>query len=247
MCVAKLKIGGVLVLLAELVVVNAALDRAPPGAVEPTRQKASYTSKDDDKTRLQGTWYTASVESHGRKVPAERIVANGVRLVIESDRWTLRHTVTLTKSSRSALTPPPSPKPWTSFTRPARTRAAPPWAFTSSAAARFGSVWPGRAIRAHPALTAADPAPSRFSNARNRKRLTLRQIGRLESSRRLAQGVCVVFTTDMPTKRDIQRFSLPGSSILRMSRECENVPDLSLFLDPTSRWLFHGLQLFDSS
>ena len=90
MSIAKLNIGGMLALLPGFVSGRAALERVWAGTVEPTRLNAPDASKDDDKTSLQGTWYTASVESHGRKVPAERIAAKDVRLVIESDRWTLK-------------------------------------------------------------------------------------------------------------------------------------------------------------
>ena len=84
------KTEGMLVLLGGLVIGGAALDRVGAGAADSTQQKASESPKDDDTKKLQGTWYTASVESHGRNVPVERIVAKGVRLVVESDRWTLK-------------------------------------------------------------------------------------------------------------------------------------------------------------
>ena len=86
------KTGGMLILLGGLVIGGAALDQVGAGAVESRQQRASDSPKDDDTKKLQGTWYTASVESHGRKVPVERIVAKDVRLVVESDRWTLKET-----------------------------------------------------------------------------------------------------------------------------------------------------------
>ena len=89
MFVTTWKSGGMLVLLSRLVVGGAALDRAPTGVGDPTRQQAP---NDRDSRRIQGTWYTASVESHGRKVPVERILAKGVRLIVEGDRWTLKET-----------------------------------------------------------------------------------------------------------------------------------------------------------
>jgi uncharacterized protein (TIGR03067 family) len=42
--------------------------------------------------KLQGTWYTVAVESHGVKVPLERIRAKDVRLVVKGDQWTLKET-----------------------------------------------------------------------------------------------------------------------------------------------------------
>jgi RNA polymerase sigma factor (sigma-70 family) len=89
MFLAKLKTVGMLVLVLGLAAGVAALVRDRSGAVEPTPQGASDASKDEDKKKLQGTWYTVSVESHGMKIPQERILAKDVRLVVEGDRWTL--------------------------------------------------------------------------------------------------------------------------------------------------------------
>jgi RNA polymerase sigma-70 factor (ECF subfamily) len=92
MFLAKLKTVGMLVLLLGLLAGVAALVRDRAGAVQPTREKASDRSKDEEKKKLQDTWYTVSVESHGMKVPAERILAKDVRLVVEGERWTLKET-----------------------------------------------------------------------------------------------------------------------------------------------------------
>jgi RNA polymerase sigma-70 factor (ECF subfamily) len=89
---ARLKAGGMLGLLLGLVIGGAALVRVWAGAVELAQQKAPGASKDEDEKKLQGTWYTVSVESHGREVPQERIRAKDVRLVVQSDRWTLKET-----------------------------------------------------------------------------------------------------------------------------------------------------------
>jgi uncharacterized protein (TIGR03067 family) len=92
MLLAKLKTVGMIVLLLGLLpgVVALVSDRA--GAVQAAQQKASDASKDPDKKKLQGTWYTVSVESHGMKVPAERILAKDVRLVVKGNQWTLKET-----------------------------------------------------------------------------------------------------------------------------------------------------------
>jgi len=92
MLLAKLKTVGMLVLLVGLLPGVAALVRDRAGAVQPTQQKASDASKNEDKKELQGTWYTVSVESHGMKVPLERILAKDVRLVVKGDQWTLKET-----------------------------------------------------------------------------------------------------------------------------------------------------------
>jgi hypothetical protein len=92
MFLAKLKTGGMLVLLLGLIMGGAALVRVWAGAVESLPQKASDASKDEDKKKLQGTWYTVSVESRGMKVPVERIVVKNVRLVVKSDGRTLKET-----------------------------------------------------------------------------------------------------------------------------------------------------------
>jgi RNA polymerase sigma factor (sigma-70 family) len=92
MFLAKLKTAGMLVLLLGLGSGGAALVRVRAGAVESTQQKASDASKDEDQKKLQGTWYTVAVESHGMKVPVERILAKDVRLVVKSGRWTLKET-----------------------------------------------------------------------------------------------------------------------------------------------------------
>ncbi len=91
MSVATFKTAGVLALLPGLLLGGgAALGRVRASAVESARVGASDASDDGDAKQLQGTWYTLSVESHGRKVPPERILAKGVRLVVEGDRWTLK-------------------------------------------------------------------------------------------------------------------------------------------------------------
>jgi RNA polymerase sigma factor (sigma-70 family) len=90
MFLAKLKSVGMLVLLLGLVAGVAALVRVRAGAVELTRQKASDASKDEDKKKLQGTWYTVEVESHGMKIPQERILAKDVSLFVEGDQCTLK-------------------------------------------------------------------------------------------------------------------------------------------------------------
>jgi RNA polymerase sigma factor (sigma-70 family) len=92
MFLAKLKTVGMLVLLLGLVASVAALVRVRADAVELTRQKASDALQDEDMKKLQGTWYTVSVESHGMKVPEAKILAKNVRLVAEGDRWTLKET-----------------------------------------------------------------------------------------------------------------------------------------------------------
>jgi RNA polymerase sigma factor (sigma-70 family) len=90
MFLAKLKTVAMLVLLLGLLCGVAALLRDRAGAVQPRQQKASDAWKDEDKKKLQGTWYTVSVQSHGMKVPEERILAKDVRLVVKGDQWTLK-------------------------------------------------------------------------------------------------------------------------------------------------------------
>ena len=92
MLLAKLKTVGMLVLLLGVLAGVAALVIGRADAVQATQQKASDASKEEDKKKLQGTWYTVSVESHGMKVPAERILTKDVRLVVKSDQWTLKET-----------------------------------------------------------------------------------------------------------------------------------------------------------
>jgi RNA polymerase sigma factor (sigma-70 family) len=92
MFLARLKTVGMLVLLLGLVAGGAALVCVWAGAAEATQPKTSDAPKDEDKKKLQGTWYTVAVESHGRKVPVERILAKEVRLVVEGDGWTLKET-----------------------------------------------------------------------------------------------------------------------------------------------------------
>ena len=84
------KSGGMVVLLFGILIGGAALHGAPTGGGDSTRQPSLSASTDSDSKRIQGAWYTASVESHGRKVPADRILAKGVRLIVEGDRWTLK-------------------------------------------------------------------------------------------------------------------------------------------------------------
>ncbi len=90
MFLAKLKTMGMLVLSLGLLAGVAAVVRDRAGAVQPTQQKEPDASKDEDKKKLQGTWYTVSVESHGMKVLEERIVAKDVRLMVKDDQWTLK-------------------------------------------------------------------------------------------------------------------------------------------------------------
>jgi RNA polymerase sigma-70 factor (ECF subfamily) len=90
MFLARLKMVSLLALLLGLVAGGAVLVSYRAGAVEPARQKEARAPKDGDKRKLQGTWYTVSVESHGMKIPEARILAKGVRLVVEGDRWTLK-------------------------------------------------------------------------------------------------------------------------------------------------------------
>jgi RNA polymerase sigma factor (sigma-70 family) len=89
MFLAKLKTVGMFVLLLGLVVGTAALVRDRAGAVEPAQEKEPDAPKDNDKDKVQGTWYTVSVESHGMKIPEDRILAKDVRLVVKGERWTL--------------------------------------------------------------------------------------------------------------------------------------------------------------
>ncbi len=66
------------------------LIRHRASAVEATAQKAPHALEDADKEQLRGTWYTVAVESHGMKVPTERILAKDVRLVVTGDQWILK-------------------------------------------------------------------------------------------------------------------------------------------------------------
>jgi|SRR5579884_279493 len=90
MFLAKFNTIGILVLSLGLLGGVAAVVRDRAGAFQLTQQKGADAPKDEDKKKLQGTWYTVSVESHGMEVPAERIVAKDVRLIVKDDQWTLK-------------------------------------------------------------------------------------------------------------------------------------------------------------
>jgi RNA polymerase sigma factor (sigma-70 family) len=90
MLLTKLRTAAVVMLLASAVAGGVALLGYRARAVEQAQAKDPGRSKEGDKEKLQGTWYAVSVESHGQKAPMGRILAKGVHLVIDGDKWTLK-------------------------------------------------------------------------------------------------------------------------------------------------------------
>jgi RNA polymerase sigma factor (sigma-70 family) len=89
MFLAKLKTVGMMVLLVSALAGVAAFLGYRGKAAE-ARMQAADAPRDSDERKVQGTWYTVAVESHGRKAPLEVILAKDVRLVIAGERWTLK-------------------------------------------------------------------------------------------------------------------------------------------------------------
>jgi uncharacterized protein (TIGR03067 family) len=89
MLLTRLKTAAV-VLLASAVAGGVALLSYRARAVEQAQAKDPGRPKEEDREKLQGTWYAVSVESHGQKAPLGRILAKGVHLVIDGDQWTLK-------------------------------------------------------------------------------------------------------------------------------------------------------------